>query len=74
MSRIHQIVAERIIRPLKRPVWYAVHSLTGLRIQMATHTHDAFMFSSSLRMESSSFRHKYMLLTIQQAQLIHCVT
>ncbi|MFO7671721.1 MAG: acetoacetate decarboxylase family protein [Bacteroidales bacterium] len=49
MSRIHQIVAERIIRPLKRPVWYKVHSLTGLRMQMATHIHDAFMFSASFR-------------------------
>jgi len=49
MSRINLLINELIIRPIKKPVWYAVHSLTGMRMQMATRILDGSMFSASFR-------------------------
>ena len=49
MARINRIISEFIIRPIKKPVWYAVHSLTGIRMQMTTRILDGSMFSASFR-------------------------
>lgn len=49
MPILNHFITEKIIRPLKKPVWYAVHSLTGIKMQMTTHYHDASMFSASFR-------------------------
>jgi hypothetical protein len=42
-------VTERILRPIKKPVWYVVHAVSGIRMQMPTHYFDASMFNASFR-------------------------
>jgi hypothetical protein len=49
-------VAERILRPIKKPVWYAVHAVSGIRMQMPTHYFDASMFSASFRVPLSKVK------------------
>lgn len=49
MPLIYHLISEKIIRPIKKPIWYAIHSLTGIKMQMTTHYHDASMFNASFR-------------------------
>ena len=42
-------VTERILRPIKKPVWYVVHAVSGIRMQMPTHYFDASMVNASFR-------------------------
>lgn len=49
MARINRLISEQIIRPIKKPLWYAVHSLTGIRMQMTTRILDGSMFSASFK-------------------------
>jgi hypothetical protein len=46
---LKRAITEAVIRPTKKPVWYAVHALTGIRIQMTTRYLDAMMFAASFR-------------------------
>jgi len=56
MSRVNQFINEAIIRPIKKPVWYAVHSLTGIRMQMTTRFIDCSMFNASFRVPLDKVR------------------
>jgi hypothetical protein len=42
-------LSEALVRPTKKPIWYAVHALTGIRIQMTTRYLDGTMFAASFR-------------------------
>jgi len=42
-------LTEALIRPTKKPIWYAVRALTGIRIQMTTRYLDGTMFAASFR-------------------------
>lgn len=56
MSRVNQFITETIIRTIKKPAWYAVHSLTGIRMQMATRYIDCSMFNASFRVPLDKLR------------------
>ena len=56
MSRISQLISEGIVRPIKKPVWYTVHALTGIRMQMTTRFLDASMFNASFRVPLDKVR------------------
>ena len=42
-------LTEAVVRPAKKPIWYAVHALTGKRIQITTRYLDGTMFAASFR-------------------------
>lgn len=46
---LNQIVTESVFRPLKKPIWYTVHALTGIRMQMPAYYIDGSMFSASFQ-------------------------
>ena len=56
MSRVSQFISEAIIKPIKKPVWYTVHSLTGIRMQMTTRYIDGSMFNASFRVPLDKIR------------------
>lgn len=50
MDRVfRRVLTETVLRPIKKPIWYAVHALTGIRIQTTAHYLDATMFSASFK-------------------------
>lgn len=51
--RARRVVSEWILRPIKKPMWYAVHALSGIKMQMPTHYFDASMFSAGFRVPLS---------------------
>ena len=53
-----RVLAEVVARPTKKPIWYAVRALTGIRIQMTTRYFDGTMLVASFRAPLDKIRER----------------
>ncbi len=54
MSRVRVTLWDRFLRAAKKPVWYAVHALSGQRLAMPVHYLDMSMFGAVFRVPGSA--------------------
>ena len=65
MPKVQRTIAQRLLRPIKKPIWHAVHALAGTRMQMSTHYLDAFMFGAGFRASFRCRRRKIFTLQVK---------